>query len=107
MEVVETCLTHAALRCPAAESIHPHPEFVAIMKLALDTVVHRIDRSHRTPATKPELVVADRQVTGKQCKPSQVLGEGGKDKFILCASWATQSKSTKVPVREEKGPLPH
>jgi hypothetical protein len=45
--------------------------------------------------------------TGQRCKLPQVLGDGGKDKFILCASWATQSKSTKVPVREEKGPLPH
>jgi hypothetical protein len=30
----------------------------------------------------------------QRCEPSQVLSEGGKDKFILGASWATQSKST-------------
>jgi hypothetical protein len=28
------------------------PELVIIMKSALDTAVHQIDRSHRTPATK-------------------------------------------------------
>jgi len=28
------------------------PELVAIMKASLDTAVYRIDRSHRTPATK-------------------------------------------------------
>jgi hypothetical protein len=28
------------------------PELIAIMKSALDTAVHRIERSHRTPATK-------------------------------------------------------
>jgi hypothetical protein len=31
------------------------PELVAIMKAALDTAVHRIDRSHRTPATKAKM----------------------------------------------------
>jgi hypothetical protein len=31
------------------------PELVAIMKAALDMAVHRIDRSHRTPATKAKM----------------------------------------------------
>jgi hypothetical protein len=31
------------------------PELVAIMKAALDTAVHRIDRSHRTPATNAKM----------------------------------------------------
>ena len=31
------------------------PELVSIMKAALDTAVHRIDRSHRTPATKAKM----------------------------------------------------
>jgi hypothetical protein len=31
------------------------PELVAIMKAALETAVQRIDRSHRTPATKAKM----------------------------------------------------
>ena len=31
------------------------PELVSIMKAALDTAVQRIDRSHRTPATKAKM----------------------------------------------------
>ena len=31
------------------------PELVAVMKSALDTAVHRIDRSHRTPAIKAKM----------------------------------------------------
>src|SRR6267378_5098326 len=31
------------------------PEMVALMNSALDTAVHRIDRSHRTPATKAKM----------------------------------------------------
>jgi hypothetical protein len=31
------------------------PELVLTMKAALDTAVHRIDRSHRTPATKAKM----------------------------------------------------
>ena len=31
------------------------PELVAIMKAALDAAVHRIDRLHRTPATKAKM----------------------------------------------------
>jgi hypothetical protein len=31
------------------------PELVTIMKSALDTAVDRIDRSHRTPATKAKM----------------------------------------------------
>ena len=31
------------------------PELVSIMKAALDTAVHRIDRSHRTFATKAKM----------------------------------------------------
>jgi hypothetical protein len=37
--------------CPADFS----PELVTIMKSALDAAVHRIDRSHRTPATKAKM----------------------------------------------------
>jgi len=31
------------------------PELVTIMKSALDAAVHRIERSHRTPATKAKM----------------------------------------------------
>jgi len=31
------------------------PALVLIMKAALDAAVHRIDRSHRTPATKEKM----------------------------------------------------
>lgn len=31
------------------------PELVALMKSALETAVRRIDRSHRTPATKAKM----------------------------------------------------
>ena len=31
------------------------PALVIIMKAALDAAVHRIDRSHRTPATKAKM----------------------------------------------------
>ena len=31
------------------------PELVSIMKAALETAVHRIDRSHRTAATKAKM----------------------------------------------------
>jgi hypothetical protein len=31
------------------------PALVLIMKAALDAAVHRIDRSHRTPATKAKM----------------------------------------------------
>jgi hypothetical protein len=31
------------------------PELVALMNSALDTAVHRIDRSHRTPATEAKM----------------------------------------------------
>jgi hypothetical protein len=31
------------------------PELVSLMKTALDTAVDRIDRSHRTPATKAKM----------------------------------------------------
>jgi hypothetical protein len=31
------------------------PELLTIMKSALDMAVHRIDRSHRTPATKAKM----------------------------------------------------
>ena len=37
------------------------PELIAVMKVALDTAVHRIDQSHRTPATKAKM--AQRIVT--------------------------------------------
>jgi hypothetical protein len=31
------------------------PELVVVMRAALDAAVHRIDRSHRTPATKAKM----------------------------------------------------
>jgi hypothetical protein len=31
------------------------PELVALMRAALDTAIDRIDRSHRTPATKAKM----------------------------------------------------
>src|SRR5215467_1595046 len=43
---------------PAMPKVPPanfSPELVALMKSALDTAVHRINRSHRTPATKAKM----------------------------------------------------
>jgi hypothetical protein len=40
---------------PDAPTAKFSPELVALMKLALDTAVHQIDRSHRTPATTAKM----------------------------------------------------
>jgi hypothetical protein len=43
---------HVMTKVPPANF---NPELVTIMKSALDAAVHRIDRSHRTPATKAKM----------------------------------------------------
>jgi hypothetical protein len=52
------------------------PELVAIMKAALDTAVDRIERSHRTPATKAKM--AQRIV--------QTASEGVTDLHVLMSA---------------------
>ena len=37
------------------QPINFSPELVAIMRSALDTAIHRIDQSHRTPATTAKM----------------------------------------------------
>jgi hypothetical protein len=57
------------------------PELVAIMKAALDTAVHRIDRSHQTPATKAKMaqrivLTASEGVTDLHMLMSVAVDEG-------------------------------
>jgi hypothetical protein len=57
------------------------PELVAIMKAALDTAVHRIDRSHRTPATKAKMAqrivrTASEGITDLHVLMSAAMDEG-------------------------------
>ena len=57
------------------------PELVAIMKAALDTAVHRIDRSHQTPATKAKMAqrivrTASEGVTDLHALMSAAVDEG-------------------------------
>jgi hypothetical protein len=37
------------------QSANFSPELLSLMRSALDTAVHQIDRSHRTPATKAKM----------------------------------------------------
>jgi hypothetical protein len=57
------------------------PELVAIMKAALDMAVHRIDRLHRTPATKAKMAqrivrTASQGVTDVHALMSAAVDEG-------------------------------
>ena len=57
------------------------PELVAVMKAALDTAVHRIDRSHQTPATKAKMaqrivLTASEGVTDLHVLMSVAVDEG-------------------------------
>jgi hypothetical protein len=57
------------------------PELIAIMKSALDTAVHRIDQSHRTPATKAKMAqrivaTASEGVTDALALTSAAVDEG-------------------------------
>jgi len=57
------------------------PELVAIMKAALDTAIHRIDRSHRTSATKAKMAqrivrTASEGVTDLHALMSVAVDEG-------------------------------
>ena len=57
------------------------PELVALMNSALDTAVHQIDRSNRTPATKakmPQRIVrtASEGVTGLHVLMNAAVDEG-------------------------------
>jgi len=57
------------------------PELVTIMKSALDAAVHRIDRSHRTPATKAKMAqrivrTASEGVTDLHVLMSAAVDEG-------------------------------
>ena len=58
------------------------PALVLIMKAALDAAVHRIDRSHRTPATKAKMAqrivrTASEGVTDLDALMSAAVDEGG------------------------------
>ena len=69
---------------PAMTTVPPanfSPELVALMKSALDTAVHRIDRSHRTPATKAKMAqrivrTASEGVTDLHALMSAAVDEG-------------------------------
>jgi hypothetical protein len=52
------------------------PELIAVMKSVLDTAVHRIEQSHRTPATKAKM--AQRIVT--------TASEGVTDAHVLMSA---------------------
>jgi hypothetical protein len=57
------------------------PELVALMRSALDTAVHHLDRSHRTPATKAKMAqrivrTASEGVTDLHALMSAALDEG-------------------------------
>jgi hypothetical protein len=57
------------------------PELVSIMKAALDTAVHRIDRSHRTSATKAKMAqrivrTASEGITDLDALTSVAVDEG-------------------------------
>ena len=57
------------------------PELVAVMKAALDAAVHRIDRSHRTPATKAKMAqrivrTASEGITDFDALTSVAVNEG-------------------------------
>ena len=57
------------------------PALVIIMKAALDAAVHRIDRSHRTPATKAKMAqrivrTASGGVTDPHALMSAAVDEG-------------------------------
>ena len=56
-------------------------ELVTLMRSALDTAVHRIDRSHRTPATKAKMAqrivrTASEGITDLQALMSAAVDEG-------------------------------
>jgi hypothetical protein len=57
------------------------PELISTMKAALDTAVHRIDLSHRTPATKAKMAqrivtIASEGVTDAHALMSAAVDEG-------------------------------
>jgi hypothetical protein len=56
------------------------PELVALMKSALDTAVHQIEPSHRTPATKAKMAqrirTASQGVTDLHVLMSAAVDEG-------------------------------
>jgi len=52
------------------------PELLTLMRSALDTAVHQIDRSHRTPATKAKM--AQRIV--------RTASEGATDLHVLMSA---------------------
>jgi hypothetical protein len=57
------------------------PELVALMRSALDTAVHHLDRSHRTPATKAKMAqpivrTASEGITDLHALMSAAVDEG-------------------------------
>jgi hypothetical protein len=57
------------------------PELVALLKLALDAAVDRVDPSHRTPATKAKMaqrvvLTASAGITDLQALTSAAVDEG-------------------------------
>jgi hypothetical protein len=63
------------------QPINFSPELVAIMRSALDTAVHRIDQSHRTPATTAKMAqrivrTASEGITDLHALMSAAVDEG-------------------------------
>jgi hypothetical protein len=70
-----------SLRCLTSPPATFSPELVALMKSALDTAVHHLDRSHQTPATKAKTAqrivrTASEGVTDLQGLMSAAIDEG-------------------------------
>ena len=69
---------------PAMTKVPPvsfSPELLTLMRSALDTAVHQIDRSHRTPATKAKMAqrivrTASEGVTDLHVLMSAAVDEG-------------------------------
>jgi hypothetical protein len=63
------------------QPINFSPELVAIMRSALDTAIHRIDQSHRTPATTAKMAqrivrTASEGITDLHALMSAAVDEG-------------------------------
>jgi hypothetical protein len=65
-------------------NVHPanfSPDLLSLMRSALDTAVHQIDRSHRTPATKAKMAqrivrTASEGITDLHALTSAAVDEG-------------------------------
>jgi hypothetical protein len=66
---------------PKVKPANFSPELIAVMRSALDIAVHRIDRSHPTPATKAKMAqrivtIASEGVTDAHALMSAAVDEG-------------------------------